>query len=68
MCSYSLTRSADPLRAALERKEPRCRICRDETVRVLVNELLDWRGAPIILGSGKIHMVTYAVSCVNWSL
>ena len=29
-------------------------------MRVLVNELLDWRGAPIILGSGEIHMVTYA--------
>jgi len=40
--------------------EPRCRICRDETVCVRVNELLDWRGVPIILGRGKTHMVTYA--------
>jgi hypothetical protein len=60
MRSYNLTRTADPLRAALERREPRCRICRDETMRVLVNELLDWHGAPIILGRGKTHAVTYA--------
>lgn len=49
----------DP-RVDFERREPRCRICRDETVRVLVNELLDWHGAPIILGRGKTHVVTYA--------
>jgi hypothetical protein len=59
MCSYSLTRSADPLRPALERKEPRCRICRDEDVRVLVNALLDWRGIPAHFGTGKAHVVTY---------
>jgi hypothetical protein len=59
MCSYSLTRSADPLRAALERREPRCRICRDEDVRILVNELLDWRGVPAYFGTGKAHVVTY---------
>ncbi|WP_374023229.1 hypothetical protein [Mycobacterium sp. HNNTM2301] len=45
---------------AVEPKEPRCRICRDETVRVHVNELLDWRGAPIYLSlGGKAHTVTY---------
>ena len=60
MRSYHLTRTADPLRAAFERREPRCRICRDETVRVRVNELLDWHGVPIILGRGKTHVVTYA--------
>jgi hypothetical protein len=60
MCSYSLTRSADPLRAALERREPRCRICRDDIVRVLVNELLDLRETSIILGTGETHVVTYA--------
>ena len=38
----------------------RCRICRDETVRVLVNKLLDWHGAPMILGRGKTRVVTYA--------
>ena len=32
----------------------------EEGVRVLVNELLDWQGAPIILGRGKTHVVTYA--------
>ena len=55
-----MTRAAESLRADFERREPRCRICRDETVRVLVNELLDWHGAPIILGCGKTHVVTYA--------
>ena len=29
-------------------------------MRVLVNKLLDWHGAPIILGLGKTHVVTYA--------
>ena len=29
-------------------------------MRVLVNKLLDWHGAPIILGRGKTHVVTYA--------
>ena len=56
----AMTRAAEPQRADFERREPRCRICRHETVRVLVNELLDWQGAPIILGRGKTHVVTYA--------
>ena len=56
----AVTRAAEPVSADFERREPRCRICRDETVRVLVNELLDWHGAPIILGRGKTHVVTYA--------
>ena len=29
-------------------------------MRVLVNKLLDWHGAPIILGRGKTHLVTCA--------
>jgi hypothetical protein len=53
-------RAAEPVRTDFERREPRCRICRDESVRVLVNKLLDWQGAPIILGRGKTHLVTYA--------
>jgi hypothetical protein len=56
----TMTRAAEPVRADFERREPRCRICRDETVRVQVNKLLDWHGAPIILGGGKTHAVTYA--------
>jgi hypothetical protein len=55
----TMTRAAEPVRTDFERREPRCRICRDETVRVLVNELLDWQGAPI-LGRSKTHPVTYA--------
>ena len=46
------------MRVDFERREPRCRICRDETVRVVVNELLDWHGVPIILGRGKTHRIT----------
>lgn len=46
------------MRAGFERREPRCRICRDETVRVVVNELLDWRGVPVILEGGKTHFIT----------
>lgn len=47
-------------REAVEPKEPRCRICRDESVRVLANRLLDWLGAPIYLSPrGKAHAVTY---------
>ena len=55
----TMTRAAEPW-ADVERREPRCRICRHETVRIEVNELLDWRGVPIILGRGKTHRVTYA--------
>jgi hypothetical protein len=46
------------VRPDFERREPRCRICRDETVRVVVNQLLDWRGVPVILGRRKIHRIT----------
>ena len=53
-------RAVEPVADDLERREPRCRICRDESVRILVNELLDWHGVPIFLGRGKTHLVTYA--------
>ena len=53
-----MIRAAEPVRADFERREARCRICRDEPVRVLVNELLDWRGVPVILGRGKTHRIT----------
>ena len=46
------------MRADFERREPRCRVCRDRGCARLVNELLDWRGIPIILGRGKIHRIT----------
>ena len=54
------TRTAEPVRADFDRREPRCRICRDETVRSLANELLDLRGIPIFLGRGRFHRITYA--------
>jgi hypothetical protein len=52
------TRAAEPVRADGERREPRCRICKDESARSLVNELLDLRGVPVVLGRGKIHRIT----------
>ena len=54
----TMTRTAEPVRADFDRREPRCRICRDETVRSLVNELLALRGVPIIVGRGKIHRIS----------
>jgi hypothetical protein len=42
------------------RIEPRCRICKEDTVRTRVNESLVWRGTPIPLGHGKTHVITYA--------
>ena len=54
-------RGADePWRTDVERREPRCRICRDAGVRIVVNELLDWRGVPVVVGRGKTHRITYA--------
>ena len=47
-------------RADFERRESRCRICRDPDIRNLADELLDWRGVPSILGRGKTHRITYA--------
>lgn len=41
-------------------REPRCRICRDETVRVLVNDLLPWRGVPIVVESRAARPITLA--------
>ena len=41
-------------------REPSCRMCRDEALRILVNELLDWRGVPLATKGGQIHRVTYA--------
>jgi hypothetical protein len=55
----TMTRAAEPVGADSERREPRCRICRDESVRVLVNELLDWRGVPLFLEGGKRRRISY---------
>jgi hypothetical protein len=49
-----------PMADDVEVREPRCRICRDESVRVAVNELLDWRGVPIFRQDGKAHGITLA--------
>jgi hypothetical protein len=54
----TITRVAEPVGADFERREPRRRICRDAGVRIVVNELLDWRGVLIILGRSKIHRIT----------
>ncbi len=42
----------------VEVREPRCRICRDEAVRVAVNELLNWRGVPVFRQGGKSRTIT----------
>lgn len=55
-----MTSGIESVGADFQHREPRCRICRDESVRVAVNEMLDWRGVPIIRGRGKFHRVTYA--------
>jgi hypothetical protein len=51
---------SNALRTALRRRKPRCRICRDETLRMRVDTLLEWRGIPILLGPGRVPVVTYA--------
>ena len=56
----TITSAAEPIRADFERREPRCRICRNESVRLLVNDLLDWHRVPVPLGGGKTHRITYA--------
>lgn len=43
-----------------ECREPRCRICRHESVRIVVNQLLDWRGIRTTPGQRRSHKVTYA--------
>jgi hypothetical protein len=44
----------------LAHREPRCRICREEDLRVRVDELLRWRGTPLIDGRGGFRCVTYS--------
>ncbi|CQD22352.1 hypothetical protein BN000_05578 [Mycobacterium europaeum] len=56
----TVIRGHDAAKVPFEVREPRCRVCRNETVRIVVNQLLNWRSIPITLGSGKIHVVTYA--------
>jgi hypothetical protein len=55
----TMTLAPEPVRAYFERREPRCRTCRDETLHILVNELLDWRGVPVFLDGGKTHRISY---------
>lgn len=43
-----------------ERIEPRCHICRDEKVRVRVNELLDWHGVRVPTARGWRNAVSFA--------
>jgi len=50
----------EPVPNDFEVREPRCRVCRNETVRRRVNELLTWRGVPIVLPGGKVRRVTLA--------
>lgn len=56
----AMIQKTNALRAALRRREPRCRICRDDAVRTRVDAMLDWVGVPIMMGTNKCHVVTYA--------
>ncbi|WP_319436184.1 hypothetical protein [Mycobacterium sp. RTGN5] len=56
----TMMRAAEPVRTDLLRREPRCRICREESLRIEVNAMLDWRGVPTFEKGGKSHRVTYA--------
>lgn len=56
----AMVQKTNALRTALRRREPRCRICRDDAVRIQVDKLLDWVGIPIMMGNNKFHVVTYA--------
>lgn len=40
-------------------REPRCRICRNEAVRIMVNAMLDWRGVREDYGRCRVHTPTY---------
>lgn len=55
----AMVQKINALRSALRRRETRCRICHDEVVRLHVDKLLDWRGVPIPVGPGRVHVVTY---------
>jgi hypothetical protein len=57
---FLMSMMTDPGRTAIERREPRCRICRDEAVRVLVNTLLDWHASPPSWAVATGHVDTYA--------
>jgi hypothetical protein len=56
----TIKRAGKPVRFDIERREPRCRICRHESGRIQVNKLLDWHGVPVFLEGGKTHWTTYA--------
>jgi hypothetical protein len=40
--------------------QPHVMDCRDDTVRTRIDQLLDWVGVPIMMGTNKFHVVTYA--------
>jgi hypothetical protein len=62
-----LTGMVGRVKSAVERKEPRCRICRDEAVRVLVNELLDWHGTQSAWAPASLTWSPAQTSCVSQS-
>jgi hypothetical protein len=54
--TISQKKAIDPL----AHREPRCHICREEDLRVRVDELLRWRGIPLIDGRGGFRRITYS--------
>lgn len=43
-----------------EVRKPRCRICRHEDLRAMVNQLLGWQGVPVRRQGRCSRRVTYA--------
>jgi hypothetical protein len=62
----TMTSAAEAVRADVLPREPRCRICRDPDVRRLANDLLAWRGVPLVPdGRIKRHRITYT-DILDW--
>ena len=52
--------TAETVRADIEPREPRCRICRDPVLRRLVNDLLsNWHGVPVFLEGRRTRRISY---------
>ena len=55
----AMVQKTNALRTALRRRESRCRVCREEAIRIRIDAMLEWVGIPVPLGPGKFHKITY---------
>ena len=60
-------RAAAPMRADIERREPRCRICRDEAVRLSSTSCWTGTGSRSIWAVARHTWSPTQISCVTWS-